>query len=57
MFDKKLLDVIVCPISKQPLELNGKELWCKVSGMAYPIRDGIPVLLVGEARKLGASDI
>ncbi|WCN09215.1 Trm112 family protein [Marinomonas mediterranea] len=52
--NKALLDILVCPVTKAPLSLNGEgtELISKVGGMAYPIRDGIPVLLETEARTL-----
>ena len=50
--DKKLLDLLVCPVSKGPLEQIGDELVCKVSNLAYPIKDGIPVMLPEEARDL-----
>ena len=50
--DKKLLDLLVCPVSKGPLEQIGEELVCKVSKLAYPIKDGIPVMLPEEARDL-----
>tara|TARA_B100001057_G_scaffold186054_1_gene186836 strand:+ start:675 stop:851 length:177 start_codon:yes stop_codon:yes gene_type:complete len=50
--DKKLLDILVCPVSKEPLEQIGDELVCKKSNLAYPIRDGIPVMIPEEARKL-----
>ena len=50
--DKKLLDLLVCPVSKGPLEQIGDELVCKVSKLAYPIKDGIPVMLPEEARHL-----
>ena len=50
--DKKLLDVLVCPVSKEPLEQVGDELICKKSKLAYPIKDGIPVMLPDEARKI-----
>ena len=51
--DKKLLEILVCPISKKPLSHNEdtNELICKDSGLAYPIKDGIPVMLPEEARK------
>ena len=54
MLDKKLLSILVCPVSKAPLEYDeaNNELVCKVSGLAYPIRDDIPVMLESEARKL-----
>ena len=50
--DKKLLDILVCPVSKEPLEQVGDELICKKSKLAYPIKDGIPVMLPNEARKI-----
>ena len=52
--DKKLLSLLVCPVSKAPLEYHEdtQELVCKASGLAYPIRDGIPVMLESEARQL-----
>ena len=58
MMDKKLLNILVCPESKAPLKLSrdGKELICTASGLAYPIRDDIPVLLVEEARQLSSEE-
>ncbi|PCJ49036.1 MAG: hypothetical protein COA74_07150 [Gammaproteobacteria bacterium] len=58
MMDKKLLNILVCPESKAPLKLSkdGKELICKASGLAYPIREDIPVLLVEEARQLSSEE-
>ena len=50
--DKKLLDILVCPVSKEPLEQVKDELICKKSKLAYPIKDGIPVMLPDEARKI-----
>jgi uncharacterized protein len=54
MIDKKLLEILVCPVSKAPLEYDAtrQELICRASGLAYPIRDGIPVMLESEARSL-----
>ncbi|MCW8885114.1 MAG: Trm112 family protein [Motiliproteus sp.] len=56
--DKKLLDILVCPVSKAPVELNKDtdELFCHASGLAYPIRDGIPVMLETEAREMTAQE-
>lgn len=56
MLDQKLLDILVCPVSKQPLSYDAEnaELVCQASGLAYPVRDGMPVLLESEARKLTA---
>jgi len=52
MIDKELLKMLVCPKSKAPLKQVGDELICETSGLAYPIDDGIPVLLEEEARKI-----
>ncbi|MCO1336062.1 Trm112 family protein [Microbulbifer sp. OS29] len=56
--DKKLLSLLVCPVSKAPLEYreDAQELVCKASGLAYPVRDGIPVMLESEARQLTAEE-
>ncbi len=58
MIDKKLLSILVCPVTKAPLEYHQEqqELVCKASGLAYPIRDGIPVMLVSEARQLSTDE-
>ena len=52
--DKKLLEILVCPLCKGPLEYDRKnaELICKVDRLAFPIRDDIPVMLENEARVL-----
>lgn len=54
MLDRKLLEILVCPVSKAPLEYDAEkqELVCRASGLAYPIRDDIPVMLESEARVL-----
>ncbi len=53
--DPQLLEIIVCPACRADLDLvdtgGGAELVCQGCGLAYPIRDNIPVLLVDEARK------
>ncbi len=58
MIDKKLLSILVCPVTKAPLEYDeeNQELVCKASGLAYPIREGIPVMLEEEARLLNAEE-
>ena len=58
MIDKKLLSILVCPVSKAPLEYDKdrNELICKASGLAYPVRDDIPVMLESEARPLTADE-
>jgi hypothetical protein len=57
--DPKLLDLLVCPICKGPLlyDKSGQELISVESGLAYPIRDGIPVMLEDEARRLTPEEI
>ena len=52
--DPKLLEILVCPVTKTVLEWdkNKQELISKKAGLAYPIRDGIPIMLVDEARKI-----
>ncbi len=57
--DKKLLDILVCPICKGPLRYDRArgELACKADRLAFPIRDDIPVMLEDEARKLSDEEI
>lgn len=52
--DPKLLEILVCPLTKTPLEYDSEkqELISKQAGLAFPIREGIPIMLVDEARKL-----
>ncbi|MGH1375177.1 MAG: Trm112 family protein [Alphaproteobacteria bacterium] len=52
--DPKLLEILVCPVTKSPLTYDKKaqELISEQAKLAYPIRDGIPIMLVDEARKL-----
>ena len=52
--DPKLLEILVCPVTKGPLEYDrdAQELISREAGLAYPIRDGIPIMLADEARKL-----
>jgi len=52
VIDEALLKMLVCTESKAPLKQVGEELICEKSQLAYPIQDGIPVLIVGEARKI-----
>ncbi len=56
--DKKLLSILVCPICKGPLKYDkdAQELICKADGLAYAIRDDIPVMLESEARKLSSEE-
>jgi uncharacterized protein YbaR (Trm112 family) len=52
--DPKLLEILVCPMTKGPLEYDAarQELISRAARLAYPIRDGIPIMLAEEARKL-----
>lgn len=50
--DKKLLEIIVCPLCKGELLLKKDELICKFDRLAYPVKEGIPVMLEDEARKI-----
>lgn len=52
--DPKLLEILVCPLTKTPLEYDEKkqELISRAAKLAYPVRDGIPVMIVSEAREL-----
>jgi len=52
--DPRLLEILVCPLTKGPLEYDraAGELISRQAGLAYPVRDGIPIMLIDEARKL-----
>ena len=52
--DPKLLEILVCPVTKEPLDYDAEaqELISRKAGLAYPIRDGIPIMLPDEARRL-----
>ncbi|MEW5703971.1 MAG: Trm112 family protein [Pseudomonadota bacterium] len=56
--DPKLLEILVCPLTKGPLRLDAlrQELISDQAKLAYPIRDGIPIMLVDEARPLDDSE-
>lgn len=57
--DPKLLEILVCPLTKVPLRYDAdkQELISDQAGLAYPIRDGIPVMLADEARQMDDSEI
>lgn len=59
MIDKKLLDILACPLCKSPLiyDKSKQELICKADRIAFPIRDDIPVMLDDEARELTHDEI
>jgi uncharacterized protein len=56
--DPKLLEILVCPVTKGPLIYNRErqELVSKRAGLAYPIRNGVPIMLAGEARELSEDE-
>ena len=53
--DPRLLEILVCPVTKTDLEYDRdrNELISRAAGLAFPIRDGVPIMLVDEARVLG----
>lgn len=57
--DKKLLEILVCPVTKGPLHYDkeNQELISKSARLAYPIRDGIPVMLEDEARSVSDEEV
>ena len=57
--DPKLLEILVCPLTKTGLvyDREKQELISKAAGLAYPIRDGVPIMLPGEARELTAEEV
>ena len=57
--DTKLLELLVCPVTKGPLDFDREkqELISRSARLAYPIRDGIPIMLEGEARTVPAEEI
>lgn len=58
MIDKKLLDIMACPLCKSPLRYDNdkQELICKADRLAFPIRDDIPVMLEDEARRISLEE-
>ncbi|MFI4919551.1 MAG: Trm112 family protein [Legionellales bacterium] len=54
--DKKLLDLLVCPLCKGKLLFTKQEVICRFDRLAYPIRDGIPVMLEQEARLISLEE-
>jgi len=57
--DKKILDILACPLCKSTLiyKQEVEELLCKADRLAFPVRDGIPVMLVDEARELSNDEV
>lgn len=55
--DRRILDILVCPVTKGKLLQINDELWSKQAGLAFPIRNGIPVMLETDARQLSLEEI
>ncbi len=55
--DRRIMDILVCPITKGNLVQIGDELWSKQAGLAFPINNGIPVMLESEARTLTEEEL
>jgi hypothetical protein len=57
--DTKLIELLVCPVTKGPLDVQRdlQELWSRSARLAYPIRNGIPILLENEARTLSDEEL
>ena len=57
--NRETLAILVCPLTKKPLEYHADipELWSKAAKLAFPIRDGIPIMLPDEARELSDLEI
>ena len=51
IIDQELLDILACPACKTPIHLEGDRIVCDTCGRRYPIRDGIPVMLIDEAEQ------
>ncbi len=51
MIDEELLEILACPACKGPVELQEERIVCQQCGLRYPIRDGIPIMLVEEAQQ------
>jgi uncharacterized protein len=56
--DKQLLAMLVCPVCKGKLKYNkdARELLCTFDGLAFPVQDGVPVMLEGEARRMSVEE-
>ena len=59
MLDKKLLEILACPICKGELhyDKSAKELICVADRLAFPVRDGVPVMLTAEARTMNSDEL
>ena len=50
VIDQDLLSILVCPLTRSSLSLDGQELVSQVGGLRYPVREGIPIMLISEAK-------
>ena len=59
MLDKKLLEILACPICKGELryDKSAKEFVCEADKLAFPVRDGVPVMLTAEARAMSSDEL
>lgn len=55
--NEKLLEILVCPLTRSKLILKNDELISREAKLAYPIRDGIPILIISEARSISDEDL
>ena len=55
--DEKLLEILVCPLTRDKLILRNDELISREAKLAYPIREGIPILVISEARSISDEDL
>ena len=55
MINKELLDILACPVCKTDVKLEGEKIVCVKCGRRYPVKDGIPIMLVDEAESSGES--
>lgn len=51
MIDQELMEILACPLCKTPVRLEGDRIICDKCGRRYPVRDGIPVMLIDEAEQ------
>ena len=58
VLDPRLLEILVCPVTRTPLRYDRErqELVSKAAGLAYPVRDGVPVMLAAQARQLSEAE-
>ena len=55
--DRRILDILVCPVTRGELVQVGDELWSRQAGLAFPVRNGIPVMIEADARNLEQDEL